>query len=118
MGDVVDHAIAYIDKAIAQLSQAYVAQDWDAIQQLDEKLRVGFIDYTQQLRSTTNQHLLQRLEELIALYREVITGCEQHRSQIREQMLAVSKSQRGSRAYSSVSSIEARDLRSQPWKRR
>lgn len=118
MGDVVDHAIAYIDKTIGQLTQAYAARDWDAIQALDEKLRVGFFDYTQQLHGTRNETLLARLEQLIVLYREVIAGCEAHRSQLREQMLGINNSRRGSHAYASVSEFALRDSRSQPWLRR
>ena len=118
MGDVVDHAIAYIDKTISQLTQAYADRDWDAIQALDEKLRVGFFDYTQQLQSSRNEALLARLEHLISLYREVIVSCELHRSQLREQMLGLNNSRRGSRAYASVSDFATRDLRNQPWLRR
>ena len=118
MGDVVDHAIAYIDKAISQLTQAYAERDWDTIQVLDEKLRVGFFDYTQQLHDSRNETLLARLELLIGLYREVIAGCEQHRSQLRDQMLGLNNSRRGSHAYASVSNFATSDLRNQPWLRR
>jgi len=118
MGEVVDHAIAYIDKTISQLAQAYAERDWDAIQAIDEKLRVGFFDYAQQLQNTRNEALLARLEHLIGLYREVITSCEQHRSELREQMLGLNNSRRGSRAYASVSDFAIRDLRNQPWLRR
>jgi flagellar protein FliT len=118
MGDVINHAIAYIEKATEQLSQAFVAQDWERIQVLDERLRLDFVTYTQQLHGSNNQQLRGKLETLITLYREVITGCEAHRSQIREQMLGVNKGQRGTRAYASVDGFQARDLLSQPWQRR
>jgi len=117
MGDVVSHAIAYIDKATDQLSQAFVAQDWETIQRLDEKLRLDFVTYTQQLHGCNSQQLRSSLETLITLYRQVITGCEEHRSHIRDQMLGVNKGLRGSRAYTNVDSLEMRDMRSQPWRR-
>ncbi len=117
MGDVVDHAIAYIDRAIGQLSQAYDQRDWESIQALDEKLRVGFIEVTSRLDSSRNERLLQRLEQLIVLYREVIAGCEAHRSDLREQMLGLHQGQRGSRAYTNVSNFALSDIRNQPWRR-
>jgi len=117
MGDVVNHAIVYVEKATEQLSQAFVAQDWERIQTLDEKLRLDFVTYTQQLPGCTNEQLRSKLETLINLYREVIAGCEAHRSQIHEQMLDVNKGLRGSRAYTSVDGFQMQDLRSQPWQR-
>lgn len=117
MGDVVSHAIAYIDKAAAQLGHAFASQDWEQIQILDEKLRLDFVAYTQQLHSCNSEQLRRSLETLITLYRQVIAGCEQHRSEIREQMLGVNKGVRGSRAYASVDSFQTRDLQSQPWRR-
>ena len=118
MGDVVDHAIAYLDKATMQLSEAYFNGDWERVRQLDEDLRMGFVDLTPRLKNNTAPQLLQRLEQLIALYRQVIAGCEDHRREIRDQMLEVSKSQRMCRTYTSVSNFALSDLRSQPWQRR
>lgn len=118
MGDVVSHAIAYIEKATDQLSAAFAAQDWEQIQTLDEKLRLDFVAYTQQLQACNSERLRDSLATLIALYRQVIAGCEAHRSNIREQMLGVNKGLRGSRAYASVDGFQQRDLRSQPWRRR
>jgi hypothetical protein len=118
MGDVVNHAIAYIQKATEQLSQAFAGQDWERIQALDEKLRLDFVTYTQQLHGCNNEQLRSALEVLITLYRQVITGCEEHRSQIRQQMLGVSNGVRGSRAYASVDAFQMRDQLGQPWQRR
>jgi hypothetical protein len=117
MGDVVSHAIAYIEKATDQLAQAFAAQDWEQIRVLDERLRLDFVTYTQELHGCSNEQLRDSLGALITLYREVITGCEQHREQIREQMLEVSKGVRGSRAYASVDGFQAREQLSQPWQR-
>ena len=117
MGDVVSHAIAYIDKATMQLGEAFNARDWEKIQLLDERLRLDFVTYTQQLQSCNSERLRHSLEKLITLYREVIAGCERHRSEIRDQMLSVSNGVRGSRAYASVDRFQSHDLRSQPWRR-
>jgi flagellar protein FliT len=118
MGDVINHAIAYVEKATEQLLQAFVAQDWEKIQGLDEKLRLDFVVYTRQLHGCNSEQLRGSLETLITLYRQVIAGCEEHRSQIREQMLDINKGQRGSRAYASVDGLQTRDMLSQPWQRR
>jgi hypothetical protein len=117
MGDVVSHAIAYIEKATEQLSQAFAAQDWESIQVLDENLRLDFVTYTRQLPDCSNEKLRGKLEILITLYREVIAGCEAHRNQIREQMLDINKGLRGSHAYASVDGFQMQDLRNQPWQR-
>lgn len=93
-----------IDSISAKLELALIAQDWEAVKQLDEQLRAYF-DQIEKRRSIEenqspdSQDMIVVMQNLSKTYQKVLQACEQHRSQIQQEMAGLRQGRKGVRAY-------------------
>lgn len=99
--------ILMIDSISAKLELALIAQDWEAVKQIDEQLRGYFeqlekISHQSGATSENSKPMIEVMEKLAHTYQKVLSACEQHRMQIQQEMSGLRQGRKGVMAYQSL----------------
>ncbi|MCO6055433.1 flagellar protein FliT [Pseudomonas sp. MOB-449] len=80
------------------LREALARQDWAAIGELDQLCRQAVDDAMVDASDDTEQ-LGSRLQELLALYQELVSICQAERQRIASELIQLNQSQQGAKVY-------------------
>ncbi|BAU75704.1 flagellar protein FliT [Metapseudomonas furukawaii] len=82
----------------AALREALSRQDWDAIGQLDQLCRQAVDDAMVDALDDTEQ-LGNRMQDLLALYRELVTVCQAEQQRVAGELIQLNQAQQGAKVY-------------------
>ncbi|MCG8905905.1 flagellar protein FliT [Pseudomonas sp. DP-17] len=91
-------AMLQLNETRAALSDAMHNQDWEAIGDLDQKCREQ-VEVAMQDAERDEQALRETMEQLLALYAELVQVCTAQRSAIGAELTAVNRSNKGAKVY-------------------
>ena len=91
-------AMLQLNETRAALNAALHSQDWDAIGELDQRCREQ-VDVAMRDAGRDEQALRETMEQLLALYAELVQVCTAQRAAIGEELTAVRRSGQGARVY-------------------
>lgn len=91
-------AIEKLESAQCALREALERQDWDAIGELDSLCR-QVVDDVMAEGGAGDAQVVQRLGELLALYRELLEACEAEKQQVGNELRQLRQVGAGVRAY-------------------
>lgn len=80
------------------LRDAMVQQDWTAISVLDLQCR-QVIDAAMVEPRENESEIRQRLQELVSLYRELVTTCQAEQRRVADELIQLNQSQHGVNVY-------------------
>ena len=80
------------------LRDAMVQQDWTAISVLDLQCR-QVIDAVMEEPRENESAIRQRLEELVNLYRELVTTCQAEQRRVADELIQLNQSRQGANVY-------------------
>ena len=93
-----NQAMQQLNETRAALSAAMHSKDWDAIGELDRMYREQ-VDVAMQDAERDEQALRDTMEQLLALYGELVKVCTAQRTAIGEELTAVRRSSQGAKVY-------------------
>lgn len=91
-------AIEKLESTQTALRQALERQDWDAIGELDSLCR-QVVDDVMAQGGAGDAQVVQRLGDLLALYREVLEACEAEKQQVGGELRQLRQASIGAKAY-------------------
>ncbi|WP_447747416.1 flagellar protein FliT [Pseudomonas nicosulfuronedens] len=91
-------AMLQLNETRAALSTALHNQDWEAIGDLDQQCREQ-VDVAMQDAERDEQSLRETMEQLLALYAELVQVCTAQRTAIGAELTAVRRSSQGAKVY-------------------
>jgi hypothetical protein len=91
-------AIEKLESTQRALREALERQDWDAIGELDSLCR-QVVDDVMAQGGAGDAQVVQRLGELLALYREVLDACEAEKQQVGGELRQLRQATNGVKAY-------------------
>ncbi|WP_027910262.1 flagellar protein FliT [Pseudomonas sp. URMO17WK12:I4] len=84
------------DTGIA-IRQALLAQDWVAIGELDLQCRQAVEEAM--VDAVEEESLRERLQDLLVLYRELVTACQDERQRVADELQQINQAQKGAKVY-------------------
>lgn len=91
-------AIEKLESTQRALREALERQDWEAIGELDSLCR-QVVDDVMAQGGKGDPEVLERLGELLALYREVLEACEAEKQHVGSELRQLRQASAGARAY-------------------
>lgn len=91
-------AVKRLEETGNALRDAMVQQDWTAISVLDLQCR-QVVEAAMSEAREDEPGIRQRLEELVSLYRELVTTCQAEQRRVADELIQVNQSQRGANVY-------------------
>ncbi|QGZ30527.1 flagellar protein FliT [Stutzerimonas stutzeri] len=91
-------AVKYLEETGNALRHALMQQDWTAISVLDLQCR-NVVEAAMQEPREDEQAIRQRLQELVALYRELVMTCQAEQRRVADELVQLNHSQRGTNVY-------------------
>ncbi|MCP1651237.1 flagellar protein FliT [Pseudomonas sp. GD04087] len=91
-------AMLQLNETRAALSAAMHNKDWEAIGDLDRQCREQ-VDVAMQDAERDEQALRETMEQLLALYAELVQVCTAQRTAIGAELTAVHRSSKGAKVY-------------------
>jgi hypothetical protein len=104
-GIIVGSILQYIDDTSIRLELALEQEDWEAVKLIDDELRVQLIARTEPadaLSAESSQNMARGMRKLADTYQRVLRACEQHRNDIKQEMMGLHRSRKGISAYQSL----------------
>ena len=94
-------AIEKLESTQAALREALERQDWEAIGELDSLCR-QVVDEVMAQGGAGEAQVVQRLGELLDLYRDVLEACENEKNLVGDELRQLRQSSAGVKAYQDV----------------
>ena len=91
-------SIQRLEQTGSALRAALAARDWAAIGELDQQCR-ALVDEAMDESVRDEAQLRGRLEELLALYRELVQLCQSEQQRLASELLQLNQSQQGAKVY-------------------
>ncbi|WP_222908803.1 flagellar protein FliT [Pseudomonas sp. DNDY-54] len=91
-------AVKRLEETGSALRDAMVQQDWTAISVLDLQCR-QVIDAVMEEPRENESAIRQRLEELVNLYRELVTTCQAEQRRVADELIQLNQSRQGANVY-------------------
>jgi flagellar protein FliT len=91
-------SVKRLEETGSALRDALSQQDWAAISMLDRECRNAVDDVMKDLERD-NVVLRQRLQELLELYREMVSTCQVEQRRIASELRQLNQSQQGAKVY-------------------
>ncbi|MFG3451478.1 flagellar protein FliT [Stutzerimonas stutzeri] len=91
-------AVKRLEETGNALRDAMVQQDWTAISVLDLQCR-QVIDAVMEEPRENESAIRQRLEELVNLYRELVTTCQAEQRRVADELIQLNQSRQGANVY-------------------
>lgn len=91
-------AVKRLEETGNALRDAMVQQDWTAISVLDLQCR-QVIDAVMEEPRENESKIRQHLEELVNLYRELVTTCQAEQRRVADELIQLNQSRQGANVY-------------------
>lgn len=91
-------SVQRLEQTGCALRAALAARDWAAIGELDQQCR-ALVDEAMDESVRDEAQLRGRLEELLALYRELVQLCQSEQQRLASELLQLNQSQQGAKVY-------------------
>ncbi|WP_404436836.1 flagellar protein FliT [Stutzerimonas chloritidismutans] len=91
-------AVKRLEETGNALRDAMVQQDWTAISVLDLQCR-QVIDAVMEEPRENESAIRQHLEELVNLYRELVTTCQAEQRRVADELIQLNQSRQGANVY-------------------
>lgn len=91
-------SVEQLKNAGTAMRHALVIQDWAAIGELDLQCRQA-VEEAMVEASNDEGMLRERLEELLALYKDLVAACEAEHQRIAGELLGLNQAQQGAKVY-------------------
>ncbi|KZX64574.1 flagellar protein FliT [Stutzerimonas frequens] len=91
-------SVKRLEETGSALRDALSQQDWAAISMLDRECR-NAVDDVMKDSERDNVVLRQRLQELLELYREMVSTCQVEQRRIASELRQLNQSQQGAKVY-------------------
>jgi flagellar protein FliT len=91
-------AVKRLEETGNALRDAMVQQDWTAISVLDLQCR-QVIDAAMVEPRENEAEIRQRLQELVSLYRELVTTCQAEQRRVADELIKLNQSQQSAKVY-------------------
>lgn len=91
-------AVKRLEETGNALRDAMVQQDWTAISVLDLQCR-QVVEAAMSEVGDDEPAIRQRLEELVGLYRELVTTCQAEQRRVADELIQINQSQQGANVY-------------------
>jgi len=91
-------AVKRLEETGSALRDAMVQQDWTAISVLDLQCR-QVVEAAMNEPRQDEPAIRQRLQELVNLYRELVTTCQAEQRRIADELIQLNQSQQGAKLY-------------------
>ncbi len=82
----------------AAMRQALHSQDWVAISELDVQCRQA-VEEAMLDAANDESELRVRMQELLDLYRELVSACQEERQRLASEMVQINQSKQGAKLY-------------------
>ncbi|MGE4405958.1 flagellar protein FliT [Pseudomonas sp.] len=91
-------SVKRLEETGSALRDALAQQDWAAISLLDRECRQAV---EEAMRESARDEVMirQRLQELLGLYRELVTTCQTEQRRIADELLQLNHSRQGAKVY-------------------
>ncbi|MCY1521090.1 hypothetical protein D9M68_558890 [compost metagenome] len=96
--DTMSSPVQRLETTGSALRAALASQDWAAIGELDQQCRQAVDDAMLDAVSDT-EVLRARMEELLALYRELVAICQGEQQRIAGELIQLNQAQQGAKVY-------------------
>lgn len=91
-------AVKRLEETGNALRDAMVQQDWAAISVLDLQCR-QVVEAAMNEAREDEPVIRQRLEELVSLYRELVTTCQAEQRRVADELIQLNQSKHGAKVY-------------------
>ncbi|MEK0363728.1 flagellar protein FliT [Pseudomonas sp. CBC3] len=91
-------AVKRLEETGNALRDAMVQQDWTAISVLDLQCR-QVVEAAMNEAREDEPAIRQRLEELVSLYRELVTTCQTEQRRVADELIQLNQSKHGAKVY-------------------
>lgn len=91
-------AVKRLEETGSALRDALVQQDWTAISVLDLQCR-QVVEAAMNEPRQDEPAIRQRLQELVNLYRELVTTCQAEQRRVADELIQLNQSQQGAKLY-------------------
>lgn len=91
-------AVKRLEETGSALRDALVQQDWTAISVLDLQCR-QVVEAAMSEPRQDELEIRQRLQELVNLYRELVTTCQAEQRRVANELIQLNQSQQGAKLY-------------------
>ncbi|MCQ4306572.1 flagellar protein FliT [Pseudomonas stutzeri] len=91
-------AVKRLEETGNALRDAMVQQDWTAISVLDLQCR-QVVEAAMNEAREDEPAIRQRLEELVSLYRELVTTCQAEQRRVADELIQLNQSKHGANVY-------------------
>jgi flagellar protein FliT len=91
-------SVKRLEETGSALRDAMVQQDWTAISVLDLQCR-QVVDAAMNEPHQDESAIRQRLQELVTLYRELVTTCQAEQRRVADELIQLNQSQQGAKLY-------------------
>ncbi len=91
-------AVKRLEETGNALRDAMVQQDWTAISVLDLQCR-QVVEAAMNEAREDEPAIRQRLEELVSLYRELVTTCQAEQRRVADELIQLNQSKHGAKVY-------------------
>ncbi|WXL27301.1 flagellar protein FliT [Ectopseudomonas mendocina] len=91
-------SVQRLEETGSALRQALVSRDWAAIGELDLQCRQAVDEVM--VESVADEQLLQsRMQDLLDLYRELVSVCQAEQRRLAQEMVQINQSKQGAKVY-------------------
>ncbi|MFV3092743.1 flagellar protein FliT [Pseudomonas sp. GW6] len=90
-------SVQRLQETSSALRQALATQDWTAIGELDLQCRLA-VDAAM-IDSSNEEQLRSSLENLLALYRELVSGCQSEHQRLACELVHINQSRQAAKVY-------------------
>lgn len=103
----ISNIVSLVDSISAKLELALIAQDWEAVKLLDDQLR-GYFQRLERMNALSTEkaddgiNMVAVMQKLATTYQKVLQACEQHRTQIQQEMSGLRQGRKGIQAYQGI----------------
>ncbi|MCQ4312635.1 flagellar protein FliT [Stutzerimonas sp. VN223-3] len=91
-------SVKRLEETGSALRDAMVQQDWTAISVLDLQCR-QVVEAAMNEPRQDEPAIRQRLQELVNLYRELVTTCQAEQRRVADELIQLNQSQQGAKLY-------------------
>jgi flagellar protein FliT len=91
-------SVQRLEQTGSALRTALATQDWSAIGELDLQCRQA-VDEAMVESSNDEDTLRERMQELLDLYRELVSVCQAEQQRLAQELVQLNQSQQGAKVY-------------------
>lgn len=91
-------SVQRLEETGSALRDALARQDWSAIGELDLQCR-QLVEQAMQEPDRDQASMRQRMEELLELYRQLVSLCQAEQRRLRDELVQLNQSRQGAKVY-------------------